>query len=308
MRIDPTGEQQVRFRNPLFGEVRRAHLGVMDRELRQLDVAEALEDAGCNQPNHRVRITQWRLDAGIAVDPVELLDAASHARSLGDDELAERLVRHAHEAVPTPESDLALAELLEATGRPHEAVALLDGLAERLPGDAARARALTVQLRVLTHGTRQPDAAEAAMDLAQTIVDPVWRGYVEAQWATLLSMLGRLDDAGRLGTDLFAHGDDRVRLRALPAVNLASFATGRLDDALAAAESMVGPALTHRDEVPVGLNVVFSALALDLLVTRAARRPRRAPCARRPTRSRRLRRTTRTCSWWREPWPCGEGG
>lgn len=265
--VDQLGDDRVRLGHPLFGEVRRAALGplqVRSIEGRLADAFASAAPGGVRADD--LRVVCWRLDAGEDVPPTVALDAAGQAWRRGDAELAERLVRAVLASGPVPAAQLLLAELAELGGRPDEAAEILDGLAARLDDDASKARALTTQIRVLAHVLgRTADAAEAAA-AADTVADPVWRGFVEAQWATTLAMLGQLDEAGRLGATLFDHPDPRVRLRALPAVHLGHYAAGRLDRALAAAQEMIGPALAHRDDVPAGVGIVFSALALDLLL------------------------------------------
>lgn len=263
--VDGFGDGQVRLTHPLFGEVRRAQMGPLRRADVAARLAAAFESGGCDHPDDRLRVVTWRLEAGGTSAPAELVDAAAHARGRGDDVLAEALVRRALADAPAPEGELLLAEILEVTGRAAEAADLLTGLVDRLESDRDRARALVVQLRVLTHGLHRPADAEQVAGAATRIHDPVWRGFVEAQWATILVMLGRLDEAEPLAASLTAHPDARVRLRALPAVNIVAYSAGRLVEALAQAQAMVGPALTHRDSVPNGVAVVFSALAIDLL-------------------------------------------
>jgi len=260
--VDEIDDRQVRFAHPLFGEVRRTQLGPLQVTATEGALAEAFEQAGHRDADDVLRIVCWRLAGGERVPGDRLLDAARHARTRGDVALAEQLVRAAD---PTAATDLLLAELLEADGRAEEAASLLDGLASRLEGDDQRARALTAQIRVLALVLGRHDAAASAAAEADVVGDPVWQGFVRAQWATTLVMLGRVDEAAALGRELFTQPDERVRLRALPAVNLPAYAAGRLEAGLAAARSMIGPALTRRDEVPVGISIVFSALALDLL-------------------------------------------
>lgn len=262
--VDELDDHQVRLAHPLFGEVRRAQLGPLQVTAAEAALADAFQRAGCDDADDRLRVACWHLNAGTKRTPSRLLDAAHHARSRGDADLAERLARAARAADPTPETDLLLAELAEADGRAAEAADLLDGLAARLDADDQRARAITARIRVLALVLGRPEEAEAAAAQVELIADPIWHAFVRAQWATTMAMLGRVDDAARLGAELFALPDDRVRLRALPAVNLAAYAAGRLDEALATAQSMVGPALANGDEVPAGTSVVFSALALDL--------------------------------------------
>lgn len=254
----------VRLAHPLFGEVRRAGLGPLRRAHLLAVLVDAHATAGLGATD-RARVVAWRTELGHPVGSDDLLDAAATARAHGDERGAELLARRALEAGPSPEAELLLAEVAESASRFEEARARTEGLVARLGRDEQRARALGVTLRVLTHGLRLPDDAEAA--LARDLVhlhDPVWRGFVQAQWATLATMLGRLSVADSLGASLLTHPDDRVRLRALPAVNMADLARGRPQLAHARASELVGPALRHRDDLPMGVAVVFSALAFDL--------------------------------------------
>ena len=258
-------DRQVRLVHPLYGEVRRSGLGALQRSLLGRRLADALEAAGHDHPDDELRIVRWRLDAGEHVDGAVLARAAESARAGGDGTLARTLVDAARRSGSTPALDLLAAELAELDGRSAEAAGLLAGLGPRLDGDDARARALTAEIRVLAHALGWPDEAEGVAARADLIADPTWRAFVQAQWATTLSMLGRFDEARPLAAELFAGDDDRVRLRVLPAVNLAALAAGRLEEGRAAAMAMIGPALARRDEVPVGTALVFSALSLDLL-------------------------------------------
>jgi DNA-binding CsgD family transcriptional regulator len=258
-------DRWVRIDGPFVAEVCPALLGPLQVGSLARRLLDGYEAAGVAPAVQRLARLRWQREVGMALDAATATEGAQLARAEGDLALALELARAAHAQQPTAVRAWLLAELLETHGDPVTASHLLDGLVGRFDDDAERAQALAAQLQVLNIGLRRPDLAEAALDQLDHIEDRVWRGYVEAQWATFLAMAGRLPDATRYADRLLQDPDDRVRLRVLPAANLAAYAVGRFDDAHVVASSLIGPALSLREQVPSGVALVFSALAFDLL-------------------------------------------
>jgi len=257
-------QQVVTFGHPLFGESRRAQLKPLRQGLIEQALADAFDAVEIADPDQRIRALCWglpRTNHGAA----ELVEAAQRLFNRGDLARAEQLADVARMLEPgQPEAELLLAEIFELTGRPEVVLTLLEGSTERMPSDQMRSRAICCRIRVLVDVLNRVEQAELVAAEIAEVTDPIWRSYLEAHWASTRAMLGRPEEVAAIGDRLFAHPDERVRLRAVGTVNLAALARGEIEAGLAATTSMVGPALRLRDEIAQAPSWVFTALMVDL--------------------------------------------
>src|SRR6202042_701281 len=97
--IDPgSSDAVVRLAQPLYGEVLRDDLSVLRARALRLTLAETVARRNPLTPDDALRVARWRLDAGSAVPPEHLLDAARAANLAGDPELGAQLAQLASEA------------------------------------------------------------------------------------------------------------------------------------------------------------------------------------------------------------------
>ena len=141
----------VRLAHPLYGEVRRAAMGlVRARRLRGL-VAQTLDAEP--DPIPRAVLT---LDSDLPPEPALFLQAAQAATRLYDLPLAERLARAAA-STGDPRARLVHAGTLSWLGRGEEAEAILSDLVESAPDD---------RLRTWVHLYRAGNLVRTMLDIA----------------------------------------------------------------------------------------------------------------------------------------------
>lgn len=106
--------------HPLHGEAVRASLSTLRRRRIATELAAVVEAGGFAAVGAVTRVVQWRLEAGIEVDPALITTAAREAFTASDFELAEQLAVAARERGGGFEAALVLGEALLLSGR-HEA-------------------------------------------------------------------------------------------------------------------------------------------------------------------------------------------
>lgn len=270
----------VDLRIPLVGAARLAAAGPTRRRWLEHQALELVGSIGDMTADERHQVARWSVALGQHRPAAELVDAARTARLAGDTTTAATLLRAALDDEPTAATRLDLAELYEVTGRADAALEVLDHPRGEDPAtpspelrgvdDEVGARTASCRMRVLALGLGRPDEAEAVatatlLGPAGAAMDPAWRDYVEAQWATILTMGGRIEPAAEMAARLFASDDPRIRLRSLPAVHLVAFCQGRFADGAAAAKEMAPLALAHRSVLPQAASWVASSWAFHLL-------------------------------------------
>jgi hypothetical protein len=97
--ISQTRDRQLlRTAHPLYSDLLRERLDPDRRRSLLAHLADAIEAAGARRSDDPLRLVHFRLDAGGQVAPALFERAADQARSLFDEELAERLTRSAADA------------------------------------------------------------------------------------------------------------------------------------------------------------------------------------------------------------------
>lgn len=148
-------QAQVRIGHPLYGEAIRANIGVLRsrRLVRQLAAASGWEE----RSGHTLRVTSWRLEAGIEIPAAEAERAAREALDRCDPALAERLARAASPGPPLGE----LCRALVAQNKVDEVeieLARADAAGSPDPWRTA------IRVLNLFWGLRQPGRAREVLD------------------------------------------------------------------------------------------------------------------------------------------------
>jgi DNA-binding NarL/FixJ family response regulator len=163
--VYPDGRRlQARLAHPLYGEVRRAQMGMLHARRLRGRIARAMADTGGRRAGDTLRRALLILDSDLPPDPVLLTDAARRATELGDLGLAERIARAAVAAGGGFEPRLLLGNALHWSGRAVEADTELAPLAELARTDAERAEATIPRVAALFVTLGRPGEAEGLLD------------------------------------------------------------------------------------------------------------------------------------------------
>jgi len=223
----------VSLAHPLFGEVLLHQLPALRGRRLRRELADALESVGARRRDDRVRLVAWRLDTGGAVDREDVVHAARLALLEGDDSIAERLVRRAAAAGDGAGAMELLAELHFRRNEPERLEAVLAEIDLTELPEAERVRVVRRRSSNRFYAMTDPDGALAVLDeTAHLFSEPQAVQAVAAHRATILSMVGRIDDALCYTEPLLETDDPRLRFEVLRARSLALAAAGRGEDAL----------------------------------------------------------------------------
>ncbi|WP_456844861.1 AAA family ATPase, partial [Cellulomonas sp. P5_C6] len=193
----------ARLAHPLYGEVRRARMGVLRAERLRGAIAAALAHADATGTDDELlRRAVLTVDSDIAPDPGLFLDGARVAFRRMDLPLAERLAAASVASGGTTAAHLARALALSLMSRGEEARDLLVTIPLDHADPSERALVAMVRAANLFFDLGQPAAAEEVLGQADgAIGDAVGAGVVAATWALVHATLGRprdaLDAAGR---------------------------------------------------------------------------------------------------------------
>jgi DNA-binding CsgD family transcriptional regulator len=255
----------ARLAHPLYGEVLRATLPTGRARAVAGRLAAAVGRGNLRRRDDLLRVGVWQLEAGAAVRPDLLLEAAGQAATCFDLELAERLARAAVEAGGGQTAVRVLAETLEWQGRHAEAVAVLDGEPAAPASSAERARWASVRAGNLYWGLER--TAEAEQVLQQAALAEEGGSEAAAMLAWIMLFDARLREAvavaGRVLQQPEAPAQALVwaATAAVPALG----SLGRLGEALAVADQGLAVARAHQQELPWGETQLGMARCLLLL-------------------------------------------
>ncbi|MBL7487764.1 AAA family ATPase [Frankia sp. AgB1.9] len=272
--VDRDGRRlRATLAHPLYGEVRRADLGLLRARRPRGRVATALAQTGGRRVDDTLRRAVLAADSDLAADPDLLTSAAGSALGFAGLALGERLARAAVGAGGGFEARLALAFVLSFGNRGQEAedeLSVLDGLAR---DQLEQAQVAVTRAGNLHFILRRPDDAEAVLARAEAALaggderaPSVARSELAAIRAALLTFRGRSEEA--LGHATAALAGPAVCDRA---VVLATWGLvgghgkrGQADRARAAAPR--GHAAAARDPGLAVLAQVLLHLQIDVLV------------------------------------------
>lgn len=241
----------ARLAHPLYGEVRRADIGLLRARRLRGRISVALGDAGGRRAEDTLRRAVLAMDSDLDPAPRLLTAAARNAVELFDLALAERLARAAAAAGGGFDAQLTLSYVLSWLSRGVEADIELTALAELAGNDVQRTQAVFPRAANLFWTLRRPTEAEALLDSAEaTVTDDDTRLVLTAVRAAFHAGLARplhATDAARAalgcatlpdqavvlatwglvcGLGVLGHADDVG-----PAVSRAYLATARSFDA-----------------------------------------------------------------------------
>ncbi|MFI6909087.1 AAA family ATPase [Nonomuraea sp. NPDC050394] len=196
----------ARLGHPLYGEVAREHCPELRRRRRHADLVAAVEPTGLRRVEDLVRVTVWRLSAGLGAAPEPLLAACRLAWAAHDYPTAIRLGEAAVEAGTDGSTASAPATVRGAPATDTDTDT--DTATATVTGNAAAA----IQLATVLDYAQQPDRARAVLDAVAPPRDEPGRArLVQAVASNLAWGMDRLGDA----LDLLATTEKSLRDPAL---------------------------------------------------------------------------------------------
>jgi DNA-binding CsgD family transcriptional regulator len=207
--------------HPLYGELVAELVPELCRRSHYRRLADAVESSG-PRPGDAVRVTLWRLDAGVDQPQQTLMAAFQLAWAAQDGILAERLARAALAAAGGPAAAAALVEVLTFAERFTESGQVIRTVWEEPMEDQLRAQ-LTMRLAwVMAYEEDLPEDAAALLDRVEvTLTDPVAKRIVALQKIGLLCDRGEHRAAAEICRRLLDDPDLDVDDRADPLSTLA---------------------------------------------------------------------------------------
>lgn len=220
VRVDGT---LVRLAHPLYGEVRRAVMGILRARRLRGQVALTLEPGP--DPIPRAVLT---LDSDLPADPALFLQAAEAATGLYDLPLAERLARAAA-ATGAPVARLVHAAALSWLSRGDEAEAIHQDVIATVPDAALRALAQLQRVGNQLFTMACPDLAREALAAAEATGELPF--HTAAMSLAVSMAAGDLAPVLAAGPDLLRSDlpDDLARTIAASVVSGAAALTGERD-------------------------------------------------------------------------------
>jgi DNA-binding CsgD family transcriptional regulator len=165
----------VRLSQPLYGEVLRAGLPTLRARSLRLRLAEIVAQRSPLMPDDALRISRWRLDAGLEVPAEYLLEAGRAANAAADPELGERLGGLALDAGLGLAAVLVLGRAQIIRNRFEEAEAVLAAAEGQAAGQPQAVAYIAQRVHVLYWGLRRVDEARALLERAAGwSLDPEW--------------------------------------------------------------------------------------------------------------------------------------
>lgn len=263
-----TAREEIRLSHPIYGEVRRAAMGTVERRRLMARLADALAGTAETSRSQLLRVAVWRLESDTPASESLFTRAAEIANGVYDHALAERLARRAVTEGGGFQASLALGDALNRQGRCVEGLEVLEPLAERCESDEEHVAVAIARYFGLTSEFGFKDEfAEPLLTAERQVRNPNLRSFLRAQRATLVASAGRLSEGIALALEATSGDpDDLTKLRAVPALASAWLCAGKADSACDLTERMIEPALRHRETIPQAPAWVLS-LHVPALVT-----------------------------------------
>lgn len=241
VRIDESAaDPEVRLAHPLYSEVLRGMLGVLERRRlmqRAMDVIAARPVA---REDDALRIAGWQLDLGQSPEPEVLITGARRARSVLDYPSTVRLAQAALAATGSIEMRRLLVEGLTFTGDARRAEMVAAGVSDLdrvAPEDEAELmRLLAARMYNILWFLKDPPQARSALDEARPLFTlPEMLQQLRIREAYLLSFEGDAHAALRVLSDQ-PEWHPSVAPQAYTGLAQAYWIVGRSEEALDAAE------------------------------------------------------------------------
>lgn len=204
--VYPDGRRlQVRLAHPLFGEVQRAHVGILHARRLRGRIAGALAATGGRRADDTLRRAVLMLESDLPSDALLQTDAARRATELGDLALVVRVARAAVAAGGGFEPRLLLADALVWSGRWAEADTELAALGALARTDAQRAQAAIHRVLGLAFILGRPAEAEAVLDTTKSTISDDAALELTGMRSALDASLGRTVQAADAAAWVLSH-------------------------------------------------------------------------------------------------------
>ena len=233
----PATGGDVRLSHPLYGEVVRSALPVLRARGLRLRLAAAVQERDPLSPDDALRVARWLLDAGAAIPPELLLDAARAALLAGDPDLGAELAERAVADGAGLPATLVLARAHTVRKRFEDTEAVLaaaQDLVASLAGDPAAHDTVLDSLEQRMHALywglgRAADARALLSGARAWSDDPLWERRLLPLRLALTGMLDGFSGTVDLLADLLADPDldAATRRMAEPRYAIALFYLGR---------------------------------------------------------------------------------
>ncbi|MDA0180873.1 LuxR C-terminal-related transcriptional regulator [Solirubrobacter phytolaccae] len=164
----PADGDAVRLAHPLYGEVIRAALPLVRGHELRVRLAAMVQARAPLRGRDALKVARWLLDAGEAVGPDLLTDAARAANAAGDPTFAAHLAQRALAGGASSRAALALARAHIDARNFEAAEAVLAPLEGRLDGQDAALEYLEQRVIVLFWGLQRHAELPALLERAQT--------------------------------------------------------------------------------------------------------------------------------------------
>ncbi|MGQ4619723.1 LuxR C-terminal-related transcriptional regulator [Nocardia sp. R7R-8] len=220
----------VRFTHPLFGEVRRAGMGLLRARRLRGEIATALTDRNSPRLDLRLRRAMLLLESDLAADVPLFVEVGERALGLSDFGLAERLGRAAVAAGGGFPAQAIVAFAALWSGRPEVTDVELAVLADLAVDDEQFVRATVTRATNLAYMLGHPDQARAILRQGiDRVAAPPLRDILRALRAMIDASAGALDTVWTVATEILAASgsDDAAVLIASAAMALWASTTGR---------------------------------------------------------------------------------
>ncbi|PXX70911.1 regulatory LuxR family protein [Nocardia tenerifensis] len=239
--IDTNADRwEARLVHPLYGEVRRAGIGLLRARRLCGEIAMALADID-SRPDAAARRALLLLDSDLPADVSLFVRVGEQALGLSDVRLADRLGRAAVAAGGGFRAQAIVAYAAIWPGMPEAADVELARLAELATDEGQFVRATIMRATGLAYMMAHPDQALTLLDNgAVQVADRPLRDALRAVHAMTDSSTGRLDAARVVATEILTsdHPDDIAVLFSACALVIWAAVTGCADLAAYAARGM----------------------------------------------------------------------
>ena len=263
---DPSHRLRARLGHPLVGELLQAALPDPKRRRLLRALADEISADG-HGDDHRdlLRVVTWQLDAGVAVEPARLAQAARLCVHV-DTGLAQRLAGEAYEHGAGFAAVDVLAQVNQFTQRPADTEALLAAVDVTALSAADRVRYVVLRANNLTWALGRPDDAVSLLEAAAALSDD-GGGALEltAHTPPMLLFAGRVREAAEQSERTVADPtrSPAHRMHAYLGLLPSLAAMGKPETSLARVGEAMALVPDCADDLPIALGQLASGVTLS---------------------------------------------